>query len=46
PKFMDTPGQVWRGQVDIGFDTERILGELLGYSDIEIESLKGRGIID
>lgn len=46
PKFMDTPGQVWRGQVDIGYDTERILGELLGYSDIEIESLKGRGIID
>lgn len=46
PKFMDTPGQVWRGQVDIGFDTERILGEMLGYTDVEIESLKGRGIID
>jgi crotonobetainyl-CoA:carnitine CoA-transferase CaiB-like acyl-CoA transferase len=46
PKFMDTPGEVWRGAVDIGYDTEKILSGLLGYSDVEIEALKGRGIID
>ncbi len=46
PKFMETPGQVWRGQVDVGYDTERIMKELLNYSDGEIDSIKGRGIID
>jgi len=46
PKFMETPGQVWRGQVEVGDDTERIMSELLGYTDVEIESLKGQGIID
>lgn len=46
PKFMDTPGQVWRGSVDVGYDTERIMKELLDYTDAEIEAIKGRGIID
>lgn len=46
PKFMDTPGEVWRGAVDTGYDTGKILSGLLGYSDVEIEALKGRGIID
>ncbi len=46
PKFMDTPGQVWRGPVEVGFDTERIMQELLGYSNEEIAVIKGQGIID
>ncbi|HWP95559.1 MAG TPA: CoA transferase [Syntrophomonadaceae bacterium] len=46
PKFMDTPGQVWRGQVDVGGDTERVLNELLGYSQEEIASMQGQDIID
>lgn len=46
PKFMDTPGQVWRGQVDVGFDNEQVMKELLGYSDAEFQSFKGKGIID
>lgn len=46
PKFMNTPGQVWRGSVDVGYDTERIMTGLLGYSQTEVDSLKGKGIID
>lgn len=46
PKFMETPGMVWRGQPDIGFDNERILKELLDYSDADLEAIKGKGIID
>ncbi|MBC7075146.1 MAG: CoA transferase [Syntrophomonadaceae bacterium] len=46
PKFMETPGQVWRGQVDVGYDTETIMKELLGYTEAEIAAIKGRGIID
>lgn len=46
PKFMDTPGQVWRGQVDVGYDTEKIMKELLGYQETEIADMRGRGIID
>jgi crotonobetainyl-CoA:carnitine CoA-transferase CaiB-like acyl-CoA transferase len=46
PKFMDTPGQVWRGYPDVGADSENILKGLLGYSEDEIESLKGKGVID
>lgn len=46
PKFMETPGQVWRGQVDVGHDTETIMKELLGYTEAEIADIRGRGIID
>lgn len=46
PKFMDTPGMCWRGQVNPGDDTERIMKELLGYTQAEIDAMKGKGIID
>lgn len=46
PKFMNTPGQVWRGSVDIGYDTERIMTGLLGYTQPEVDAFKGKGIID
>ena len=46
PKLSETPGQIWRGAPALGQDTMRILGELLDYSDNEIESLLGKGVID
>jgi crotonobetainyl-CoA:carnitine CoA-transferase CaiB-like acyl-CoA transferase len=46
PKFSDTPGMAWRGAPRLGQDTETIMKELLGYSDEEITSLKGKNIID
>ncbi len=46
PKLSETPGQVWRGAPALGQDTQRILTGLLGYSESEIEVLKGKGIID
>jgi crotonobetainyl-CoA:carnitine CoA-transferase CaiB-like acyl-CoA transferase len=46
PKFMDTPGKVWRGYPEVGGDKEIILKGLLGYTDDEFESLKGKGVID
>ena len=39
PKFMETPGQVWRGQPGVGADTDWVLKELLGYSDAELDEL-------
>jgi Predicted acyl-CoA transferases/carnitine dehydratase len=46
PKFMETPGRVWRGEPEVGFDTERILSELLGYSQGEIKAMRGKNIFD
>jgi crotonobetainyl-CoA:carnitine CoA-transferase CaiB-like acyl-CoA transferase len=46
PKMSETPGQVWRGAPSLGQDTEKILKELLDYTDSEIEALKGKGVID
>ncbi len=46
PKLSKTPGHVWRGAPSIGQDTDTILATLVGYSDDEIDALKGKGIID
>ncbi len=46
PIMSDTPGKVWRGAPRLGQDTEDVLKRLLGYSDAEIEALKGKGVID
>lgn len=46
PKLSETPGQVWRGAPALGQDTSRVLTELLGYNENEIEALKGKGVID
>lgn len=46
PKFSETPGKAWRGAPRLGQDTPMIMRELLGYSDEEIASLKGKSIID
>ncbi|HLO26873.1 MAG TPA: CoA transferase [Geobacteraceae bacterium] len=46
PKLSGTPQKVWRGAPRLGQDTEVIMSQLLGYSDAEISSFKGKGIID
>ena len=46
PKMSETPGAVWRGAPALGQDTERVLSQLLDYSPDEIQTLKGKGIID
>lgn len=45
PHFSETPGEVWRGSPDIGEDTDRILKDLLNYSDEKIADLKDKGFI-
>ncbi len=45
PKFSKTPGRVWRGGPAMGQDTDRILKELLDYSDEEIRRLKEKKIV-
>ncbi len=46
PKLSETPGKVWRGAPRLGQDTEEILVKLLDYTSEEIETLKGKGVID
>jgi crotonobetainyl-CoA:carnitine CoA-transferase CaiB-like acyl-CoA transferase len=46
PKLSETPGKVWRGAPALGQDTQRILTDLLGYSQLEIDAFKGKGVID
>lgn len=40
PKFSTTPGKIFRGSVAIGYDNNRVYGDLLGMPAREIESLK------
>lgn len=46
PKLSETPGKVWRGAPSLGQDTEKILMQLLDYTEDEVEDLLGQGIID
>ncbi|MDI9646332.1 MAG: CaiB/BaiF CoA-transferase family protein [Archaeoglobales archaeon] len=46
PKFSETPGKIWRGPPKLGSDTVKVLKELLGMSDYEIEELKKNNIIN
>jgi crotonobetainyl-CoA:carnitine CoA-transferase CaiB-like acyl-CoA transferase len=45
PKFSKTPGKIWRGAPPIGYDNNRIYGELMGLSPGELETLKRDRII-
>lgn len=45
PKFSETPGKIWRGAPALGQDTDRILKELLGYSEEQVTSFREKGII-
>ncbi len=45
PKFSGTPGRVWRGAPWLGQDNDRVLRELLGYSDAQIARLRALGAV-
>ena len=45
PKMSLTPGQIWRGSVPMGYDNDKVLGDLLGLDSAEIDSLREQGII-
>ncbi|WP_035213209.1 CaiB/BaiF CoA transferase family protein [Desulfitobacterium hafniense] len=45
PKFKEQPGQIWRGAPKLGQDTDRIMKELLGYTDEQINNLHEQKII-
>jgi crotonobetainyl-CoA:carnitine CoA-transferase CaiB-like acyl-CoA transferase len=45
PKFSLTPGKIWRGSVGIGYDNQRIYGDLLGVSAKEMEALQRDKVI-
>ena len=45
PKFSETPGEVWRGSVPLGYDNEMVYTSLLGLDDGELARLKEEGII-
>jgi crotonobetainyl-CoA:carnitine CoA-transferase CaiB-like acyl-CoA transferase len=45
PKFSATPGRVWRGAPSVGFDNQRVYGEMIGLSASELESLKRDKVI-
>ena len=45
PKFSDTPGQIWRGSVPLGYDNESVYQHYLGLSPTDLEHLKDQGVI-
>jgi len=45
PKFLSTPGGVWRGAPWLGQDNDAVLGPLLGYSGARIQSLREAGVV-
>lgn len=45
PKFSETPGRIWRGPPGLGQDTDAILGEILHYSEGEIQRFRRKKII-
>lgn len=45
PKFKATPGKIWRGSVSVGYDNQRVYGDLLGLSEKHLDSLKRDGVI-
>jgi crotonobetainyl-CoA:carnitine CoA-transferase CaiB-like acyl-CoA transferase len=45
PKFSATPGAIWRGAVELGYDNRLIYGELLGLGAGELDDLHREGII-
>jgi crotonobetainyl-CoA:carnitine CoA-transferase CaiB-like acyl-CoA transferase len=45
PRFSETPGGVWRGAPWLGQDNLRVLRDLLGLSEGEVEALRVSGVI-
>ena len=45
PKFSQTPGEIWRGSVPLGYDNESVYQHYLGLSPDDLEHLKDQGVI-
>jgi crotonobetainyl-CoA:carnitine CoA-transferase CaiB-like acyl-CoA transferase len=45
PKFSKTPGKIVRGSVGVGYDNNRVYGELLGISASELAALQRDQVI-
>ena len=45
PKFLGTPGKVWRGAPWLGQDNASVLSGLLGYSPARVRALAAAGVI-
>ena len=45
PKFLGTPGRVWRGAPWLGQDNVTVLSGLLGYSRARVNTLVGAGVV-
>ena len=45
PKFSQTPGEIWRGSVPLGYDNESVYQHYLGLSLADLGHLKDQGVI-
>ena len=45
PKFSQTPGEIWRGSVPLGYDNELVYRHHLGLTPADLEQLKDQGVI-
>ncbi len=45
PRFSETPGEIWRGSVPVGYDNDLVYGELLGMAPDKLQDLSTRGVI-
>ena len=45
PKFSQTPGEIWRGSVPLGYDNELVYQHYLGLTLTDLDQLKDQGVI-
>ena len=45
PKFSQTPGQIWRGSVPLGYDNELVYSHYLGLNSSELAQLREQRVI-
>ena len=45
PRFLGTPGRIWRGSVPVGYDNATVYGQALGLTQTEIANLKQQEVI-
>ncbi len=45
PRFLGTPGGVWRGAPWLGQDNEAVLEGILGYPRAKVDELRAKGVV-
>ncbi len=45
PKFSQTPGEIWRGSVPLGYDNELVYRHYLGLTPTDLDQLTDQGVI-